>query len=123
MIGTIKTVDLHSFVGLTLTKVELGEYVLKLYFGDNNRIDVEEYWEYRKQNTNQVIDRYYSKLLRKDFKLPLLVGHNIIGIDRQDSEILLQFDNQEELLILKTEDRGTEARDLTFMMPSPNINL
>jgi len=40
MIATIKTIDPHAFVGLELTKVELDEFVLKLYFGDN-RLDIE----------------------------------------------------------------------------------
>ena len=98
MIGTINSVDVHAFYGLTLTKVELGEYILKLYFGDNNRIDIEEYWEYIDKDA-KLIDRYYSSKYRKSFLLPQLVGHKLVTSNTELSHVALVFDNHEGLLI------------------------
>jgi len=103
MIGTINTVDLRSFYGLALTKVELSEYVLKLYFGENNRIDIEEYWEYIDKDA-KLIDRYYSSKFRKNFLLPQLIGRKLITSNKELSHVALVFDNHEGILISITED-------------------
>lgn len=103
MIGTINTIDIHAFYGLTLTKIELCEYVLKLYFGDNDRIDVEEYWEYLDKE-GKLIDRYYSSKYRKDFLLPQLVGAKLMESSKELAHIALVFDNHEGILISISED-------------------
>jgi len=103
MIGTINTVDLRSFYGLALTKVELSEYVLKLYFGENNRIDIDEYWEYIDKDA-KLIDRYYSNKFRKSFLLPQLIGRKLITSNKELSHVALVFDNHEGILIPITED-------------------
>ena len=103
MIGTINSVDFHAFYGLTLTKVELGEYILKLYFGENNRIDIEEYWEYIDKD-EKVLDRYYSNKFRKDFVLPNLAGHKLVQSDRVLSHIALLFDNSQRVFVSVSKD-------------------
>ena len=103
MIGTIHSVDISSFYGLTLSKVELGEYILKLYFENNNRIDIEEYWEYIDKDI-KLIDRYYSSKFRKSFLLPQLTGHKLMQANKELSHLALLFDNSQRLLISISKD-------------------
>ncbi|MBF0490810.1 MAG: hypothetical protein HQL15_09400 [Candidatus Omnitrophica bacterium] len=98
MIGTIKTVNISSFYGRELTKVDLGEYVLRLSFGEGYRIDVEDYWEYIDKDL-KLIDRYYSSKFRKEFLLPELVNCKVIGSSKEDSHVALLFDNSARILI------------------------
>jgi hypothetical protein len=103
MNGTLNVVDIPSFYGLALTKVELGEFILKLYFGDNSRLDIEEYWEYVDKNLKS-IDRYYSAQFRKEFLLPGLVSHKLVSSYKDSVHVELIFDNEERLLILVSGD-------------------
>jgi len=97
MIGTIKEIDIRSFYGLTVTKVELSEYVLKFYFGDN-RLDVEEAWEYQDKN-QKVLDRCYSEKFRKSFLLDELVNYRLDRYEKISTENYLWFTNQKALVI------------------------
>ena len=103
MIGTINTVDIHAFYDLTLTKVELDEYVLKLFFGENDRIDIEGYWEYIDKDA-KLVDRYYSSKFRKNFLLPQLVGHKIIQSNKELEHVAMVFDNNEGILVQVSEE-------------------
>ncbi len=97
MIGTIKTFDLNTIKGLTLTKVELGEFVLKLFFGEH-RLDIEEYWEYQDKN-NKLIDRSLSSKFRKEFKLSQLEGNVVVSLEKSLETFIFKFSNDEFLRI------------------------
>ena len=108
MIGTVSEINLTLFYGLILSKVELGEFILKLYFGDN-RIDVEECWEYIDKDA-KLKDRYNSSKFRKSFLLPELIGHRLVTSNKEMSHVALVFDNHEGILIPVTE--GIQEADL-----------
>ena len=113
MIGTIKTVDVHAFCGLTLTKVELAEYLIKLHFDDQHRIDVEEYWEYLDAD-GKLIDRAMSAKFRKEFYLGKLVDHKLAACEKVLSSVVLVFDNNERLPIF-IQDRIQDGDLLTMI--------
>ena len=98
MTGTINTVDIHSFCGHVLTRVELGEFDLKLYFTGDNQLNIEESWEYQDKNL-KVLDRYYSAQLRKTFLLGELVNCTLEKHERIATGHYLWFSNTNVLVI------------------------
>ena len=83
---------------MTLTKIELSDYLLKLHFDDQYRIDIEEYWDYLNAD-GKLIDRAVSAKFRKVYRLELLVGHKLVASENVLSSNVLVFDNSERLAI------------------------
>ncbi len=97
--STVKRSDINLFVGLNVTNIQVGEFVISLFFGHDKQIQITTHWELVDTRTNTLIDRALSVKLREQFHLLKLFGVRLRSFVKTPYFTEIVFDNDLKLIV------------------------
>src|SRR5689334_558938 len=97
--STIKRADINLFVGSALTSIQVGEFVIALFFGHDKQMNITTHWELVDTKTNALVDRALALKTREQFHLLKLIGVRLRSFNKLPYFIELVFENDLKLIV------------------------